>query len=251
MSFLRAKTALTACFIASAVLFANPFTSFAQQYLEFVDVVGTPTGEFGWDGFTGNYSDAHAPDAASSGVGTAFLSVTPDPDVVAGFDGPGGIVGPPGLPGDLYAHDTTPVYSLDLGSLETSGAFTSVAVQFAITKSFLPPTSRFNLTAASFELDGVGGPDEFEFLGPLAQIPGNSGPEDIDYFWAEWNRLAAGTDLDFTITGSLGQFQTLTAAKVSYFNGSDANFNISFVPEPSAGILPLLFGLTFLKRRRN
>ena len=84
-------------------------TALSQQFAAFDDVAGSTTGEFGWEVFAGNYTDDHTTDALSSGIGSAFLSATPPSNSLGPF---GGVVA-----GDLYAHLTTPTYTLDLGSL--------------------------------------------------------------------------------------------------------------------------------------
>jgi hypothetical protein len=69
--------------------------------------------------------------------------------------------------------------------------------------------------------------------------------------------LAAATDLDVIVTGIGnpisfdGTFQTLTTAKVSYVNTSDADFRITAVPEPGSIAAMLFAAAPFAMRRRR
>jgi hypothetical protein len=147
---------------------------------------------------------------------------------------------------------------LDLGSLDNSQSFTSIAVQFAMTQAFIRQTGvRTNLTATDFAINGIN-PGEFRNLGARDTIPGNNGTtEPVEYFWASWDGLAATTDLDIIVTGIGnpisfdGTFQTLATAKVSYVNTSDANFRITAVPEPGSIAVMLFAAVPFAMRRRR
>lgn len=193
---------------------------------KFDNVLGTPTGEFGWDDYNGaSYVGPHTPDQFATGVGGGEFSVT------AGgfFDA-----------GNLYSLNSTPAYTLSLTGLDNSNSFTSLAVQVATTD---------NLTSNRFSIGGSG-PDEFINLGQRHSLDFGGDAIPVNFYWAEWIGLSADTDYTLDISAGFVPHRVMTGTKVSYFNTSSA-FNISAVPEPGSCLALGILGLCLLGRRRK
>lgn len=216
-------------------------TASGQEYSNFYNAVETPTGEFGWDVFSGDYSDRHAANV-TVGIGTGVINVGGDSTAPTG--------GPFGA-GDFYTHSTfapgfDPTFDFTLSGLDSSRSFTSVVLQFATTNE--------DTAASEFTLGGAD-PDDFEELGELGGGSGFGGSDSpFFYFAAEWNdSIAAASTLSATV--DVTSFDVIAGAKFSYFN-TDAPLNVTIapaaVPEPSVGVFALLMltvGCT--GRRRN
>ena len=185
------------------VLFLLAFvgqSAVAQQY-EFFEIENeTPTGSFGWDIFSGFYSQPHM---TTIGDVNGVLTVTPSGGVVSSTM-------------NLYSAGTTPRYEFAISNLDDTEIFTSVALQVAITGN----SDGSPLLSSDFfiELDGMEiMPDDFEELGVRAQL---AGAFDIYYYWVEWNGLMASADLTMVLQGVSNNL-SFTAANISYFNSAE------------------------------
>lgn len=195
--------------------------------VDFFDTVaGDWSGEFAWDdfGLTGTpYAGPHNPDQYSAGAGAATLNVSPG-GIITGTN-------------NLYSFNSVPDYSTNLTSLETTEDYTSVVVQFAASG---------NYAADRFTLDGAT-PDEFLNFG----VRTSAGGFPYNFYWAEWQGIAASSDLVIELSGT-GMHQSLAGAKATYFNTSSNSFDIRSVPEPgSAAIILSLLTAVGLRRHRG
>lgn len=210
----------------------------AQQEGFFFDSLEAADTVLVFDTFSGNYTDVQTP-GTSTGAGSGQLVIggTPPNPFVGGFINGGDL---------LYTHDAVdPTFDISLTGLVTSGANSSVVIQFATTET----TS--TLTSDRFSIAGVGGPDEFIFLGSNGSVPFGSSSFDMNFYWAEWNGLANTSTLDATI--EIDDFRVVGGAKVMHFN-SDSALNISqiaAVPEPATGLVMAVGAIALGLRRRR
>lgn len=210
----------TAAMAAGLVLVANFMSGTAKaDVMEFFDNVAQPTtGEFVWDDFSGNYTDAHA-SQASSGIGSGAINVNE-----------GGLVTSSSQ--NLYSFMSVATWTHNLSNLQEDHATNSLVIQVATTAA---------LSEAQFSIAG-GGPDEFIDLGNRTG--------GFNFYWAEWNDISASESLAITVNGT-GQHQVLGGSKISYINSSSAT-NLSAVPEPSTfGLFALAGAFGFVSRRRK
>lgn len=226
--FFAAQSRTLAAFTVAALssVLASDSRTSADVVQYFDTVSGTASGEFAWDDFgtTGtSYAGPHAPDQFATGSGSAAISVTE-----------GGLIT---STNNLYSFFSVADWTHSLASAESSQAYTSIALQVAVS-----PT----LTAADFQINGMN-PDQFIDLGQRAAVGGF----DYNFYWAEWQGLDAAATYDIIVSGT-GEHESYAGAQLTYFNDSSV-IDISAVPEPgSACILaPALLGVLTLRRRRN
>ncbi|TWT90535.1 hypothetical protein Mal64_09270 [Pseudobythopirellula maris] len=189
------------------------------------------TGHFEWDEFGGSVFAPFAPDAASTGAGSAALSAA---DFTAQpMDGPGFALVT--STDNVYAGGTLIDWDLNLSGLDTTEADTTVVLQVAATHG---SGGQGGIDPASVLLDGAA-PTTFidRGLAPgvLSNIDeGPGSPNDTFFYWAEW-RVAA--DADYLVEFShLGTHTSFTQVRVDYFNtdGAYVAATPSQVPEPTA-----------------
>jgi hypothetical protein len=218
------------------ILFSVSNSTIAQQFQYFSNIAGGSTGTAGWDQFSplnpGAYVGPHLADIVKTGLSSSTVSVTP-----GGFK----------AGTDLYAFFSSPTWMVSVNGAQTANPFTSIALQVAVT----PPGNGPDLNNTSFLLNGQLA-DQFISLGQLTTLNAGGGqpPQPVNYYWAAWNGLLADDNFSFSI-GPGGNHATFTAARVDYVNGTDPNFQISSVPEPSSLMLSLVPFLTFSFIRRR
>lgn len=225
-------------FLAVGLAVAVGVSAFSQEYVHFVDVYGGSTGTAGWDAFSasnpGNYIGPHAADILESNLSGSFVGVT-----AGGFKSSGS---------NLYAFFSSPTWTVGISGAETTWPFMSVGLQIAVT----PPANGVLLTASHFSLEGQA-PDSFIFFGTKTGLSAGGGqpPQPVNYYWASWDNLAAGSAKTLTI-GPGGSHAVFAAARVDYVNTADASYRISAVPEAGSA-LAVVGGITqlvFFRRRR-
>lgn len=237
------KTPTRTLFAACAAALLGPVAQAqvtTDPYLFEAPSFGSADGTFEWDTFAGAFAGPHAADVATTGTGSASLSVT---DITAvPMDGP-----PFGLvtsSSNLYSGGNTATYEIDLSGLESAEALTTVVVQIA----YVPGAGPF---ATTLQLDGMDATEVVDrgiaggVLHGLVQSP-----NDTAYLWAEW-QVAAGSG--YTLTFDTANHTNLAAVRIDYVNSGSVVDAIapSAVPEPSA--LALLLGgaaLCGVRRRR-
>lgn len=231
---------VTACAAAALLASAAHGQVTTDPYLFEAPSFGTADGTFEWDTFTGNFADAHATDAGTTGTGSATL--TPGVFTPLPMDGP-----PFGLvtsSSNLYSGGNTGSYEIELTGLDTAEAFTTVVLQIA----YIPGAGPF---ATTLRLDGS---DAIELVdrgiagGVLHGLLAS--PNDTAYLWAEW-RVAAGSS--HTITFDTANHTNLAAVRVDYLNDATVVDAAAAAPVPEPTGLALLLGgaaLCGARRRR-
>ncbi|QEG24297.1 PEP-CTERM sorting domain-containing protein [Mariniblastus fucicola] len=221
-----------AIFVLSVSVLSS--SAFADEIGYFAGSAEASDGDFGWDVFSGAWSDTHQSQFAS-GIGTAELVIGGGAPTMP----PGGVT----ETGDIYTHDASnPTFDFTLTGLDSSEAFTSVVLQFATTQT--------TLDASAFELGGAA-PDEFISLGQDGSVPFGQTSFPYNFYWAEWIGVDSATTLNASI--DIGSFRVIGGAKATYYNTDSALnvTNVSAVPEPSAGVLSILVALFAVRRRRD
>ncbi len=219
--------------VLSCLLVPVISSSTHAQEIPFRDIVGAPDGEFGWNTFSGHFTDdyagPHDPDLFTTGTGTANITVT------SSGEGAGMITN--GGNGNLYSFFSTPTWEFNASDLKQDLLFTSIGIQ-------LVSSGTYDLANV---LIGDRSPDEFTTL-----VTQGEGMTRLYLHWAAWNGLTRSSDYTATFAAPAGtQHISLAAAKFSYFNTDDQNFRITAIPEPTSAVALMLLGAGFALRRRK
>ncbi|MEM8947440.1 MAG: PEP-CTERM sorting domain-containing protein [Planctomycetota bacterium] len=198
------------------------------------------TGHFEWDEFANVVPSGplgpHLPDVASSGIGSADLSVS-DPNGFAVF---GPIIT---STQNVYSGSELVDFTIDLSGLSTADANTTVVLQVGVAGSL-----------DDFLLDGVA-PTHFVDRGTAdvtsVRPDTTTSTQSVRHYWASWD-IAAATDYDITFGNPSGN-TSMTHARVDYFNSASPFTAVPAgnVPEPTTFALAgLAVSLLVAKRRR-
>ena len=159
-----------------------------QEYVLFETENGNPSAVYGWDIFSGFYSQPHE---NSIGESTAILTAAPAGGVVSST-------------ANLYSFFTVPAFTVSLSELPTTEPFTSVAFQLAATE-IIDGTRLIPL------------PNEFIDLGVRSTLGFEGDEIDVHYYWVQWEGLDALPSYDFTVE-FMGMHVVFAGARVACFN---------------------------------